>query len=447
MNIGIVGGGIMGLALAQRLAARGQRVTVLEREPQLGGLSTWHDYGAFTWDRFYHVILPGDAHLIRFLTDIGLADRLRWSRTRTGFFVDEQMHSMSTTAEFLRFRPVGLFGKVRMALTILYCARINDWRRLERKPLEPWLLRLSGRATYEKFWKPLLLAKLGEHYRRASAVFIWTYIKRMYAARSSAARQEQLGHVAGGYRTVIERAGELIRKAGGTVTSGITVRRIAAETGGGMRVETDRGPLHFDKVIFTGPVNVLERVAPVELAQVQRPQGTVEYLGVICLVLVTRKPVVPYYIVNIADARVPFTGIIGMSNVVAPEETAGMHVTYLPKYVHSDDELLKRSDEELQAMFLEGLRRMLPEFEQAEIVSVHVNRAIKVQPLQVVGYSELVPQVRSAHPDFFVLNTSQFVNNTLNNNEVLRAVDGFLAQYADTLGPAWDSAPARAATA
>jgi hypothetical protein len=57
---------------------------------------------------------------------------------------------------------------------------------------------------------------------------------------------------------------------------------------------------------------------------------------------------------------------------------------------------------------------------------VHINRAVKVQPLQVLNYSQLVPQVRTRHQDFFVLNTSQFVNNTLNNNEVIRSVDEFL---------------------
>jgi hypothetical protein len=40
-----------------------------------------------------------------------------------------------------------------------------------------------------------------------------------------------------------------------------------------------------------------------------------------------------------------------------------------------------------------------------------------------------VPQVTTHHPDFFVLNTAQFVNATLNNNEVARAVHEFLVQY------------------
>jgi protoporphyrinogen oxidase len=426
MNIGIIGGGIMGLALAQRLSSLGHAVTVVERDRQLGGLSTYHDYGPFVWDRFYHVILPTDSALVGFLQDIGLGDKLRWRRTLTGFYVNRKLYSLSSAMEFLRFPPVSLVGKIRMVLTILYCSRIRDWRRLEQIPLEDWLLKLSGRATYEKIWRPLLLAKLGESYRRVSAVFIWTYIKRMYSARASAASKEQLGHVSGGYRTVIQRLEELIRAAYGVIRSGVTVERIHADPEGRLWVDTDQGRSSFDKVIFTGPVNMLERVVAHDLVNLERPEGSVEYLGVVCMVLVTRRPLAPYYIVNITDPGIAFTGIIGMSNVVATEETAGLHLTYLPKYVHSDDPLLARPDAELRALFLDDLRRMFPDLTDEDIVGVHINRAVKVQPLQVLNYSQLVPQVRTRHQDFFVLNTSQFVNNTLNNNEVIRSVDEFL---------------------
>ena len=36
---GIIGGGIMGMTLAMRLAQRGDKVTVLESAPKLGGLT------------------------------------------------------------------------------------------------------------------------------------------------------------------------------------------------------------------------------------------------------------------------------------------------------------------------------------------------------------------------------------------------------------------------
>ena len=81
--------------------------------------------------------------------------------------------------------------------------------------------------------------------------------------------------------------------------------------------------------------------------------ATVEYLGVICMVLVTRRPLVPYYVVNIADQRVPFTGIIGMTNLVAQKRPPVCISLSLPKYVDSTT-LLRLPDTELRDMFFSG---------------------------------------------------------------------------------------------
>jgi len=419
----------MGLAVAFRLGKAGHRTDVYERDTQVGGLATWYDFGRLIWDKFYHVILPSDASLIAFLRDLGLAGELRWRTTKTGFFVDERLYSVSSNLEFLRFPLLSLWGKLRLAAAIVYCSKIDDWRRLERVPVDEWLVSTCGRTTYEKFWKPLLLAKLGENYRRVSAVFIWSYIKRLFSARDRAAQKEQLGHVSGGYRRVFERLQGEIAAREGRVHTGAVVERIEAADGAGIAVTVDGVVRRYDKVICTSPVDVLNRIAA-SLVRETKPGSGVEYLGVVCVVLITKRPITPYYVLNIADDRVPFTGVIGMSNVVDPAETGGLHLTYLPKYVLSTDELLRRPDAEIETAFLDAVALIFPEFDRADVESVHVNRAFKVQPLQVLNYSSIVPSTGTAHPDFYVLNTSQFVNNTLNNNEVVRAVDGFIAAHA-----------------
>jgi len=434
MRIGVVGAGLMGLALAHRLARKGNEVTVIERDRQLGGLTTYHDFGGFFWDRFYHVILPTDRHLIEFARELGLGDQLRWRTTRTGFFVDRTFSSLDNAWDFLKFPPLSLWSKFRLGLTLLYASRIDDWRRLERVSVEDWLVRVSGRATYEKLWRPLLLAKLGENYRRVSAVFIWSYIKRMFSAREGSARKEQLGHVSGGYKAVFEALAQSIQEAGGEIRTQVGVERIEAD-GDRIRISTDAGATAFDKVVFTGPVSVLRNVASSELVAVSGGSD-VEYLGVICMVLVTRRPLMPYYILNIADDEIPFTGVIGMSTIVDTRETAGRYITYIPKYLLSTDEALRVPDDAVRESFMAGIRRLFPDFDLDDIESVHINRAIKVQPLQVLNYSELVPETSTRNSNFFVLNTAQFVNSTLNNNSVIEAVEAFMAEFGDQFGGA-----------
>ena len=434
MKIGVIGAGWMGLVLTKRLADQDHEVHIFERDNQLGGLATYYDFGEFFWDKFYHVILPGDKALLDFLYELGLEEDMRWKETFTGVYVDDNFYSVSNTKEFLLFPPLNLFQKFRLAMTILIGSRINDWKKMEQITSEEWLIKYSGKTTYEKFWKPLLTAKLGDSYKRASAVFIWSYIKRLFEARGdSSSKKESMGYVSGGYKTALDRAEQVLSAKGVTFNMETTVEAIEPHPDGGITIRHSGGEEHFDKVVFTGPVNVLEKVTHPSLVKISGNTQSVEYMGVACMIIATEKPITPYYVLNIADQTIPFTGVIGMSTLVDINQTGGYYLTYLPKYINSTDPFLRKSDEEIQEIFFEGLFRMYPDLQEEDIKRVWINRAFKVQPLQVKQYSEIIPKTATLHPDFFVLNTSQFIQGTLNNNSVTSHVNAFVEKYSEQL--------------
>ena len=428
-RIAIVGAGLMGMALARKLANDGHKVTVLENADQIGGLNTWHDYGPFTWDRFYHVILPSDTHLIGLLRELGMEPDLQWNRTYTGFFVNKRLHSISSNLEFLRFPLLSFVAKIRLAWTLFYGSRVNDWKPLEHITVEEWLTKVSGKKNYQVFWKPLLLAKLGSNHTRVSAVFIWSYIKRMFSARDRSANAEHLGHVKGGYKSIFDKMKFEIDSKRGEIRLGQAVTSVTVTKEDKILVETGDHTEAFDQVILTSPTNVLRKLLKPSLLKISNPTLPVEYLGVVCVILITQESLSPYYVINIADDKIPFTGVIGMSNVINPENTGNYHLTYLPRYLLSTDEELQKPDEYFKDTFIAGLEQMFPEFDTKTIIDVHVNRAFKVQPLQVLDYSNHVPKTETQHKNIHVLNTSQFVNATLNNNEVIGAVNRFHAEY------------------
>ena len=100
---GIVGGGIMGMALALRLSEMGHKVTLLEAAPELGGLVSSWKMNEVEWDKFYHVILLSDFKTREILKQIGLEDKIEWVETKTGFYMNGKLYSMSDTIEFLKF--------------------------------------------------------------------------------------------------------------------------------------------------------------------------------------------------------------------------------------------------------------------------------------------------------------------------------------------------------
>ena len=146
----IAGGGMLGLTLALRMAKQGHDVTLIEAASSLGGLASVWKLGDVHWDRHYHVTLLSDSRLLNLIDEIGLKDDLKWVETKTGFFTNGKLYSMSDTAEFLKFPPLNLIEKLRLGGTIFYASKIKNWKRLEKVKVADWLSRWSGKGTFKK---------------------------------------------------------------------------------------------------------------------------------------------------------------------------------------------------------------------------------------------------------------------------------------------------------
>jgi protoporphyrinogen oxidase len=425
-DIGIVGGGVLGMTLAARLQAEGHQVTIIEGAGVAGGLAAPQELGGFTWDRFYHVILLSDRHLLGLLEELGLGDRLKWGTTRTGFYTDGTLHSFSTSLDFLRFPPLSLLDKARLAATILHASRITDGRPLEAVPVTDWLAAWSGRRTLERIWLPLLKSKLGENYRVASASFIWAIIARMYAARRSGLKRELFGYVDGGYSAVLACFRERLEAAGVRFVCGVPAARVSSTAGdapidGEVCVELQDGArLLFDRVVLTIPAGRAAGLCP-DLTGAERDRLTgVTYQGIACASVLLRRPLAEYYVTNITEPWVPFTAVIEMTALVDRATFGGNALVYLPRYLTQDDPFWTRSDAEIREEFLAALARMYPHFRRDDVLAFEVSRVREVLAVSTLHYSErALPPLETSLPGVFLVNSAQIANGTLNLNETV----------------------------
>ena len=446
----VIGGGVMGLQVAQELIDRGQRVTIAEAGDSIGGLASgWQlapapgettaageiaapsdavapaqddalDSKPVAWDRFYHVTLLSDDKLRDQLRRLGLEESIRWVETKTGFYADGRLHSMSNTAEFLRFKPLRLWERLRLGGTIFLASKIRDWRPMEKVSVESWLRRWSGRGAFEKIWLPLLKAKLGEAYKQTSAAFIWAHTARMYKARRSGAKKEMFGYVPGGYRTILNAWCEQLTDSGATIRLSSPVHSVAPDDGG-LRVTFGNGPEErFDRVISTiASPQIADSCDSLTDQEAAKLRG-IRYLGVICGSMLLRRPISPYYVTNITDTWVPLTAVIEMSTIVDPEtELGGYHLVYLPKYMTDDHQDLRESDEAYRERCLTTLEKMYDHFDRDDVVAFKVARAKYVAALSTIDYSTRLPPIVTSVPGFYALNSAHILEGNLNVNETL----------------------------
>ena len=434
----VVGGGVLGMTLALRLQQQGKSVTLLESAAEIGGLANAWSIGdsepKTIWDRFYHVTLMSDLRLRGVLKELQLEDDMKWVETKTGFYTNGELVSMSNTIEFLRFPPLNLIEKVRLGATIFYASKVQDWKKLESVGVCDWLSKLSGKSVFDKIWRPLLRAKLGENYQHASAAFIWAIIARMYAARRSGLKKEMFGYLPGGYRRFLNAFEERLVDAGVNIVKGVKVEN-AERRGSGVNVESSDGFLRsFDHVVFTTPAPVISKACPELEAREHGLLNGIRYQGIVCPSLLLKKPLAGYYVTNITD-DVPFTAVIDMTALVDPDEVGGNYLVYLPKYVDANDEIaFARSDDDLRDEFWPALKKIHPHLTDDDLLAFQVAKARNVLALSTLNYSESLPPVDTSVDGIHIVNSAMICNGTLNVNETIQLAENAAKDFEGIAG-------------
>lgn len=419
ISIAVIGGGVVGLAASEALLRAGVRVTLYESAPRLGGLLGGTEIGGSPCDRFYHVVLSSDRETRAWIDGLGLGGKLAWSEAGSGFYGRGRLAPLAGSGDFLRFPFLSFPRKVRLGLGILLAAATRDPSGPASVAAERWLRRRFGSAVTRSIWMPLLRGKLGSAAPRASAVFIWSSIRRLLSARKGPSARESWGGLRGGMRGLAAAAEASLRSQGADIRTGCRVLRIEPLDGGGVRLETEARSSRHDAVLVTVPGPEAARLLPPGSAAAAAWEG-IEYLGVTALLVLLRRPLSPYYILNLLDESLPFTGIIEMTNVLPPAEFGGRSLVYLPKYAVAADSP-SADDSEIQASFLGGLRSVFRDLWEDDILAARVERSAWAQPLHTPGPLDPLPaEALRPAPGIFVANTALLTRTVSNMDASLR---------------------------
>ena len=189
------------MTLAHRLAQRGHASRCSRRPDAWAASPSAWTLGDVTWDRHYHVTLLSDTRLRALLGELGLERRCAGSQTRTGFYTDGRLYSMSNTLEFLRFPPLGLVDKLRARRRRSSTPRASrTGRRWSASPSPTGCGAGRARARSRRSGCRCCAPSSARTTAQTSAAFIWATIARMYAARRTGLKKEMFGYVPGRLR-------------------------------------------------------------------------------------------------------------------------------------------------------------------------------------------------------------------------------------------------------
>ena len=406
-SVAIIGGGASGLATAYELTKRGYHISLFERAPFLGGLAASVDVMGVPVERYYHFICMSDTPYIKMLDELGMPEKLAWEDTSMGYYYKGKVYNFSKPTDLLKFTPLSLKNRIRFGLNILYSRFLKDWRKLEGVSARDWLMKQVGEEAFFVIWEPLLRIKFGQRAGDISAAWIWSRAQRVSKSRVKGMQQERLGYLRGGTQQIIDAWVNYLQAHGAELHTSAGVQEIVIEneTVKGLRVNDRLVP--FDNVISTMPLPALVKAAP-DLPPVYRDElKQIEYIGVLCLMLILDRPLTPHFWLNINDPNVPFAGIISYTNLNPIPELKGKHIAYIPFYLPTNDPRYKMTLDELHAELLEKLPLVVPGFKEEWLLELRAGRDEYAQPICTRGHSAKMPSSRTPVKGLYLTDASQ----------------------------------------
>lgn len=436
--IAVVGGGITGMTIAEVLRNNGKDVLLIEKEDRLGGQCRSVEKDDINLDRFYHAFYPNDFHLFALLKKLNLLSEIVNIKAKHGFFSNGQMYSLNSIKDLLFFRHLSLIERAKLGWTLWKGSKIKDWSFMQNRSSKDWLIRTGGIKVYNKFWEPMLRSKFREGVHNLSGVDIGDRINRLnkgnvtHKIKKRKVSKSRICYLKGKLFRMIKSYENLLQDKGVIINRRSRVEKIASVENNKIGLIINHQLNLFEKVFFALPTPFFASMIPKEFPEYKKQIETIQYMGNVCLILIVKKPLMPFYVLAVNDRKVPFTAVIGSSNLYDVEEFNGHHVYYITQYFFKDLSIYRLSEKEIFNEFLKYLRSLFPDIEE-NIKAYLVTKVRYAEPYYSLGFKP--PETKTPIPGVYLATGAQVypslptIDSSIEN--AARAVLSVLNQYID----------------
>jgi len=356
-KVAIIGAGIGGLTAGYELSKKGYKVTVFEKEKEIGGLLSEFKIGGKKLEKTYHHIFKTDKEIINLIGELGLKEKLKWYKSSISLFYNNKFYPFLGVIDLLKFRELNLISKFRLGLVYLWLKFDENFSKYENVTAMVWMEKWAGKRAYEVIWKPLLKGKFHEYYKKVSMAWLWARIHTRGGSKNEKS-EEVLGYMEGGFGQIVNKLAENLD---------IKLNSEIKPSGPKFRTTSlDREA--FDLIIDT------------------RPAENVDYIGAVDLVFSSTQNLSDYYWHNINDLKSPFLVFIQHTNLVDKKNYDNKHIYYLGTYVSQNHKYFKISDKEIEKEFFDYLKKIKPEFDEKQVLEKKIFKFKNAQHIVTTNY-------------------------------------------------------------
>ena len=419
INTAVVGGGFTGIAAAYTLAKAGHRVTIYEKDNQLGGLAGSFKAKKFILEKFYHMWYGTDNEIFNFIKNLNLSNKLKKITSRVGIYFDKSVYNFSKPIDIIKFKPLSFSSRIKFIFFILKCWFFTDSKKLEKINCEKWIKDTANDEIYDVIWKPLLIGKFGKFHKDVSAIWLWNKLVIRGKSRNFKNSSEHLFYYKGGFSSLINDIKKILIKKNTKFKLNEKILDIK-NIGNKVYLSSNKSNNLYDNVLLTNHtpeiIKLFQKTSPKYCKRLKK----IKYLSNICVILVSKKSLTDFYWLNVNDTKFPFVGIIEHTNFVNKKNYDNKNLIYLSKYLSRNDKIYKKDDKELFDFTIKALIKKFPKFNINDILDYHVWRAEYAQPITSLDYSKIIPKFITPLKNVYVSTMSQVYPEDRGTNQAVK---------------------------
>ena len=404
-TVAVIGAGIMGLATAYYLTQKGYRVTVLEKEKEIGGMAVTFDFSGTEIERFYHFHCTSDYDYFEMLKELGLEERLKWKSTSMGYWFNKTLQPWGNPIALLKFKGLGLMAKIRYGLHAFLSVKRNRYDDLDKIESTGWIKKWVGQEAWDKLWKNLFELKFYEYSDRLSAAWIWSRIRRIGRSRYSMFK-EKLGYLEGGSKPLIFGIADYIKRNGGNVFSDKVVNTVVKDENGLYKLTcSDGNEFYCRNVVSTIPLPYISDMFECIDERARNMFSETVNEGVVCVIVKLKKALTENFWLNVNDPSMDIPGTIEYTNL---NPLDGEHIVYVPYYMPITNSRFSDSDDVYRSKIRTYFKEINKELSDDDFVDIQVSRYRYAQPICGMEYMKTIPDIKMENERIYIADTSYY---------------------------------------
>ena len=389
-NVCILGGGLAGLAAANKLVKAGFDVTILEGAPFLGGLASSIMVEGQEVPRFNHHIVRTNTLTLKYLQQYHLMGHNTWKRINLAVAYDGKVKNINKPWNYFSFDYLNFWEKLRFGLFGVYVSYIlNPDNLADNLDAQTYLKRMCGASVTRKMYLQLYgRNKFDISLKKISAKQLAHRMKEREFNDLFTYPMRGIQGMIDGLEHDVRHQGVRIHHPVRILAVDVKKRQVTYQDHAG-----ERHTLSYDVLVNTIPVPELVKFTKGLPSQYVKDIKKLRYTPVVGLLFGTKTFLDPEnYWVNFISERVH---VLYQHSLLIDKYKS--KISWVIRYGGSIEDLQK-PDDEIKDLYLADLRRYFPDMDLNWCL---VFRERYAEPVYDKDYAAYAPTFQTPIPTLF----------------------------------------------